>query len=300
LLCLAVAIAAVAAVAIPYMLLIGDVTKKKRLLDMLNPAGLLAALPIGLAKLVQQVFEAMHPILGALLCVWLVAFLVSLLGRTSERSDAIRPAAPTGAWFLIVLVIWTLMMVALRRTAGYMSYRHVMFLAIVLLPLAGQGLVILVASLRPILGRFSPPVGAVAVLFSAALAAHALHGPLYQGIGAYQAAAARLAQVANPDDVILADTRAMEFELYNVRKDWRIIRIPPALPPTEIPSLMDQHRAAWAAIRLPRDTTANQSRLVQLEQSHLADLGAWPINGTVEDVRLLSRAAAPAPATHAD
>jgi hypothetical protein len=297
LLCLAVAITAVAAVAIPYMLLIGDVTKKKRLLDMLNPVGLLASLPDGLAKLVQQVFEAMHPILGVLLCVWFVAFLVSLLRRTSERSDAIRPAAPIGAWLLIVLVTWAMMMVALKRTAGYMSYRHVMFLAIVLLPLAGQGLVILVGSLRPILGRLTPPAGVVAVLFSAALAAHALRGPLYQGIGAYQAAAVRIAQLAAPDDGILADTRSMEFELYNVRKDWRVIRIAPALSAGEIASLMDQHRAAWAAIRLPREAAGNQSWLVQVEESRLAAVGTWPINGVPDDVHLLVGATKSAPAT---
>ena len=98
----------------------------------------------------------MHPVLGVLLSVWLVAFLIGLLRRKSNSPDPVRPAAPTGVWMLIVLATWAMMMIFLKRTAGYMSYRHVMFLAIALLPLAGQGLVLLVNCLRPALGRLAP------------------------------------------------------------------------------------------------------------------------------------------------
>jgi hypothetical protein len=288
------------------MLLIGDVTKKKRLLDMLNPSGLLAALPTGLGTLGQQIFESMHPILGVLLCVWFIAFIVNLLRRKSDEPGLVRPAPPTGAWMLIVLVTWAMMMIALKRTAGYMSYRHVMFLTIVLLPLAGQGLLILVDWLRAALGKLAPPAGALAVVFSAILAAHALHDPLYQGIGAYQAAAAHLACLAKPGDGFVTDTRSMEFELLDMQKeselqgirlDWRVERVPAGLRPDEIAAFMDQHHAAWAVIQLPRQNAADRTSPARIEQAQLSDLASWPIPNSPDDLHLQARSLVPAPAT---
>jgi hypothetical protein len=297
LLSLGVAFAAVAAVAVPYMLLIGDVTKKKRLLDMLNPSGLLAALPTGLGTLVQQIFESMHPVLGVLLCVWLVAFIVSLTRRKSNGPDPVRPAAPTGAWILMVFVTWAMMMISLKRTAGYMSYRHVMFLAIALLPLAGEGLVILADWLRRVVGKVAPPACALAVAFSVVLATHALQGPLYQGIGAYQAAAARLVELARPGDGIVTDTRSMEFELLDiqreselqgVRLDWRVVRAPTGLKLDEISAVMDQNHAAWIVIQLPRAAREAAAWLAQIDQVGLTDLASWPIPGSPDDVHVLA------------
>jgi hypothetical protein len=303
---LGVAVAAVAAVAVPYMLLIGDVTKKKRLLDMLNPSGLIAGLPAGLGTLVQQIFESMHPLLGALLCVWLVAFLIGLLRRKSNGPDFIRPAAPTGAWMLIVLATWAMMMISLKRTAGYMSYRHVMFLAIALLPLAGQGLVILAHWLRAVLGRLAPPAGAIAIVFGGILAAHALHDPLYRGIGAYQAAAAHLASLAKPGDGIVTDTRSAEFELLDMQKeselqgirlDWRVVRLPAGLRPDEIPAFMDQYHAAWAVIQLARAARGTEAWLTHIGQVGLSDLASWPISNSPDDLHLQARSPVPGSAT---
>lgn len=201
---------------------------------------------------------------------------------------------------LLVLLTWSLLMLSLKRTAGYMSYRHVMFLAIVLLPLAGQGLVILAGWLRVVLARFAPPAGVVAVLLSAALAAHALHGPLAQGAGAYHAAAARVAELARPGDVILADTRSMEFALLNVQRDWRVIRIPSGLPLGEISALMERHAASWAAIRLPSGGAASQPGQISFDQAHLYHVGVWPVSGFAEEMHLLARGAVLAPASQPD
>ncbi len=344
LLAIGVAAGAAAALAIPYMLLIGDVTKKKRLLDMLNPAGLAAALPTGLEALVRQLFEAMHPVLGGLLCVWVVVALAGRLRRTAGGRDgthgthgahgggapgpagpmsstglvgsidcppAVAPRRPTGAWMLLVLVCWGMMMLALRRTAGYMSHRHVMFLGIVLLPLAGQALVILVDAARRRLGQwraFVPPSGAVAVLVGAGLAVHALHDPLYEGRGLYHQAAEHLAAQAAPGATILVEGKAMEFALREARSDWQVLQLegpdlsqwlrdaglaPQAAPQPGEPPLaaaailpvMNRNHADWVVIHLPGGPAGQ----AWLAQSGLADLYAQSIPTSQDELHILQR-----------
>ncbi len=374
------------------MLLIGDVTKKKRLLDMLSPAGLPAALPGGLGTLVRQVFEAMHPVLAGLLCVWVVLAVVQQLrGSARERQtrrqgdketrsnggegfrvqgsgfsqqqtrsnggsmcagsaagggcatssagvapgaalphgpataqdhgtrrrrpevaeDAVRPGGGTGGWMLLVLVCWGMMMLALRRTAGYMSHRHVMFLGIVLLPLAGQALVVLVDAGRRGLGRwrsFVPPAGVAAVLIGAGLAGHALRDPLYQGTGVYYQVAEYLAGQAASDDTVLAEGRAMEFALREARSDWHVLRLdgpdllqrrPEAglaaqastrpgealVAANEMLPVMDRSHAGWVAILLPGGPAGR----AWLGQSGLIDLYEQPIPTAHDELHVLRR-----------
>ncbi len=307
--------AAVAAMAIPYMLFIGDVTKKKRLLDMLNPAGLSATLPAGLGTLVRQFFEAIHPVLGALLCVWLLAYAIRRLMPARPGSEPVRPTRPMGPWMLTVVLFWAAMLLALFHTAGYISNRHVMFLALVLSPLAGQGLVILADGLAVLLGKPTATglaAWALTLPVAVGLAVHALDEPLHQGSRGYEQAATRLAELAKPGQGVLTDQRAMEVALRDARSDWQVARIeanqlerwrrdlgfsprqsPKAeyfmLPPNEMLAAMDHLHSPWVALKLPRQAPQVHDWLADLRmQAGILNLGTWPIAGTDDAVHLLA------------
>jgi hypothetical protein len=318
---LAIGAAALAALAIPYMLLIGDVSKKKRLLDLLNPVGLPATLPGGLGRFAQQVSEAMHPLPSVLLCVWLVALVAALCLRSKEAVSRLRPARPTGTWMLAVTLLWLALLLGLRRSAGYMSYRHVMFAAMVLLPLVGRGLIVLAEVLRDMLAKVrlpGPPAVALAGLLAMGLAVHSLAEPLHQEMPAFWKAARRLAALARPGDGILAEPRGLQFALGRTRPDWHVIPMDDErikqwrlsgdsalgradrpqvflMSPYTILSMMDQVQASWLAVSVPRRTPQIRDWLRRMQEAGIPDLDAWAIPGTQQDIHVLG----PAPARRA-
>jgi hypothetical protein len=135
--------------ALPYLLIIGTFTKKKRMADIV---GLLAGHGLPLATtgqfspriisaagiLAWRLGEAMGFILWGLTIVWLLGWIAKrIMGREVLPLRRHEPAAP-GAFLMIVgTTILTPILIGLELHVHYLDYRHATFLAILLSPLGG-------------------------------------------------------------------------------------------------------------------------------------------------------------------
>lgn len=184
---------------IPYMLAIGGLTKKKRLTDVIplslrdGPGRILASIGIsgdvgGLQKVVNQLFEAMHPLLGFLAIAWLATWVgLRILRLKLPAKVGVFPRAPGVVVMLTATAIITPIMMTLYSKVNYLSHRHMMFLAALLSPLAGAGALVLAGWVAMLLERSSRlakravwALPAVTVVLLAGLLCHSLR-PLHQG-----------------------------------------------------------------------------------------------------------------------
>jgi len=158
--------AAAGAVAAPYMMTIGGLSNKKSmgrisglvsLVGDARPAASVspASTPSAAAavededvhtsstalKLLQQIIAAFQPIIAGFFLVWLLGLAVFCWGPGRAMGSLMPMPTNAGKALFVAAAVVVLPIVALlHHTTGYMSHRHVMFLAAVLSPLAAAGI----------------------------------------------------------------------------------------------------------------------------------------------------------------
>lgn len=165
----AVTVSVVLAGVLPYMFAIGTLTKKKSITDIIIlPAkhqGLTACLATlssaycsSMRVFACRLSDALYPALSILLCIWLATWIVkSVLRIRLPARLLILPRRTSGLFMVALGLAFLVMITGLHRNVGYMSYRHVMFLAAVLSPLAAAGFAILVAGITFLAERLRLP-----------------------------------------------------------------------------------------------------------------------------------------------
>ncbi len=228
-----------AAISLPYMMTIGGFTVRKDLSDFIAPAAVaasgnaravcvlaVAAIPhAGILSLgsrfIAQLFEAIHPVLGFLACLWALARLCRFFAPVACAEDAVpspRPAtvfvpAAWAAMFFLPLFAHTL-------RHGVLSHRYLMFAAAMLCPLAGaavtsigQWVAMLTAKGRwPVSRRAATCI--LTVVIASAMAAHAMRPP-HKGKEYYKRAGLFLRGIAGPNDYVLADPWVVHYARTN-------------------------------------------------------------------------------------
>ncbi len=212
------------ACALPYMIAIGGLTNKKSLSDLVGlhlSGGLNISATIicsvqysALRQLVNQFFEALNIVAGVMICIWLVCCGIYQLTKLKSLKVALPFVSPAGALLMVasVAVMGPLLM-GLYSNVHYLSYRHAMFLAAMLSPLIGAGVIVsarisedLIA--KPLRLPLSQTfiriiwVGALAVSMSA----HTLE-PLHKGKLVFRQAGQFVGGLLGPDDYVLAENR---------------------------------------------------------------------------------------------
>lgn len=222
------------AVASPYMIAIGGITKKKAIGDVLfgyagregggaplpAQAGLAASGRVNLEKVLGQLTEAVGPALAVLIGLWLLTAVARGLRRRLPEGLFLRPRGKEAALLVVAALLTLPLMVSLSRLPGYPSYRHMMVLAAMLSPLAAAELKGMSYAVVALARRFaSRPADApaneqraqpavLAALVAAlylAMVAHAA-GRTHDGMGYYKQAAGFLAANLGPKDCVLSDT----------------------------------------------------------------------------------------------
>ena len=217
----AVVLAVVAALlcVLPYALAIGGLTKKKRLSDFVQgsvpsvwPLAQIGGGDTILAPvqaLVACLTEAMHPILFFLALLWLGAWIVRRTTSRKPWGQMLPLPQAQGAFMMVAAAAVELPLLgALQVHVHYLSDRHLLFLAMLLSPLAGAGL-LFAAQMVGSLGRSQKTTRAfLLALVPAAviigMLAHSLR-PLHDGKGWYRQAGERLHVILRDDDYILTD-----------------------------------------------------------------------------------------------
>jgi len=210
------------ACALPYMMAIGGITNKKGVDDIVSaPAGqvtALAAVCLGkvaayaaVRQFVNQLFEAMGPVVAAFACVWLGHWLVTGR-RQSQPEDPDLPRPRRAAAFMILgtLAVMGPLLMSMYAKVGYLSHRHVMFLGALLSPLAGAGVMasggVILAILRRARQRRALQAVAAVVTVAAAIAMglHTLR-PLHEGKLYIRRAGQFAAETMKQGDYLLTD-----------------------------------------------------------------------------------------------
>ncbi|MFW6062192.1 MAG: hypothetical protein ACOC93_05230, partial [Planctomycetota bacterium] len=235
------------AAASPYMIAIGGISKKKRIGELFSAAGAgphlqtlaLAPLDLGVAiyQLSGEFMEAIHPIGLSLVSIWLLTWIGwRCLGLKLPESVRLGPTR-IGGWLIVsAAVAICTMLVALHLHAGYISSRHLMFLVVLLSPLAGAGACVLAVWLSSLLKStlLAGParwlaLPLVALGLAGGLLAHTLE-PLHEGKQPHRRAARYVAQRAADGDIVATDSPWVIHYggWHQPRADY--LRIPPALP----------------------------------------------------------------------
>jgi hypothetical protein len=210
-----------AACAVPYMIAIGAITKKKRLSDIvLLPHG--SFLPLALVDvkvqgysppfaLLTQFGEAMNWVLFGFAGGWLVMWtinrklrdpMISRVVATPTRSSAVLMLGATG--------LLAPLLMGLYAHAGYLDYRHVLFLAMLLSPLAGAGGIFVADGVELLLVRRHVPWGTAIKLVVLGLVcaqmSRSSFRPLHAEYCNGRLAADRIAAELKPDDFVLTNS----------------------------------------------------------------------------------------------
>ena len=227
--------------AMPYFLAIGGLSKKKKLAELMglsfcgtDGSVMLASMPVGkglevVFKFTSPFIESMHTIFATMLFVWVAAMVLKRLRPSLASLQAQGPERLAGVAMMLYLGVMLVVLEGLYRVHHYLDYRHTMMVAMVISPLAGQGVLVLAGALaRARLWLFGKSPGGddshryarwmkfVAVTGSLALAAgivgHNLWEPLHYGKGVYRQAMAELAQT--PGGAVLSDSPWVDHYLW--------------------------------------------------------------------------------------
>ena len=211
------------ACALPYMIAIGALSKKKSIDQIIMVSAsqydsitCLAALSPGhrpaIRAFINQFFEAIHPVGGLFLCICLAVFIGKTVLRIKLPSKiSIFPRRLNSLFMLATTAAIMIILTGLYSNVHYMSYRHLMFLAALLSPVAGAGFMMSVQFIAILAtwlklpqwcARLIFPIGTVAIVLG--LLSHTLR-PLHAGKAYHQQAGHFVGQVATIDDHILAD-----------------------------------------------------------------------------------------------
>lgn len=222
--CVAAMLAGLACGVVPYTLITGRITTAIKVQDYVArglgesaqgpmTACLAAATPGQLGTfrtLVNAFFEAQQPALATLTCLCALVWLAQTLRGPKARQFIPLPQAGGGMMMAGVLVAFLLMLTVYYRATGLLSYRYLIFPALLLSPMAGSLVVQLGRlalaprlSIPPFLRRAS--VWILAGAMTAAIGAHALGNLPHKGKYCYRDAGRFLAADWRGDDVLLAD-----------------------------------------------------------------------------------------------
>jgi len=232
--CVAVMAAAALACALPYMITIGGLTNKHDWQELLSHAAsgsspLLAIGSLGFlgtnrfggipGVLIAKFTEAIHPVLGAALLIWLVTYVGARLPRPRLPAGILR----TPRWQLGFLVVgWAVLfvpfLVGRAEQLDRLSARYLFFQAVLAVPFAAAGVWTLAAWLRVLAGRLKWPawirrhaLPLVALPMAVVLAWDALE-PLHASWVHYRRAGEHLAATAGPDErVVVTDVLVLHY-----------------------------------------------------------------------------------------
>jgi len=208
--------------ALPYALTIGGISGKKSVGDFVlrsaSPGRVLASpdpagWPAAPQQFISQLFEAMHPLVAFLACVWILGWLWERRLRGKSAAFVFPPPrGPYGFLMLAALAVLAPLLMSMYANVGYLSHRHVMFLAALLAPLAGAGAVVLADGLRELLSwRRAEKVPGLPVLLilvggmAVGLSMHAMR-PLHEGKAHFQHVGRLVAAAQQPGDFLMTDS----------------------------------------------------------------------------------------------
>lgn len=209
---------------LPYAMVIGGLSGKKSVGDfVLRSAGVPARVLASLdptrwhaapLQFIGRLFEAMHPLVAFLACVWLLGVLLERRFRGKPVALVFpAPHAPCGFLMLAAVAVTAPLLISMYANVHYLSHRHVMFLAALLAPLAGAGAVTLADGLRELLAwrrakklPDMPVRVAVVSVMAAGLALHAMR-PLHEGKDHFRQAGRFVAATQRTGDFLMADSR---------------------------------------------------------------------------------------------
>ncbi|NLF31861.1 MAG: hypothetical protein GX591_13360 [Planctomycetes bacterium] len=212
--------------AMPYMIAIGGITRKHVLgtevpqlraatAPALPPAAERDDPPPALLALAGRISEAAHPAVAALGALWAVAWGLDRLRRRPPAPWIPRPARPAAIIAAIVVAASMPVLAVHYRNTGILSSRYVMFIAALLAPLGGAGLVVLVrlpaAVAAPLRRSRRAATALTAVLLvgtAGGMAAHAMR-PLHADSTSHRLAGEHLARLRlriDPQAVIVSDS----------------------------------------------------------------------------------------------
>ena len=209
--------------AMPYMIAIGGITRK-HVLGRNVPAiraattPALPALPtrpdrppVPLA-LAGQISEAAHPVVATLGALWALAWGLDKLRRRAPAPWIPRPTSRTAIVATIVVAASMPVLAMHYRNTGILSHRYVMFIAALLAPLGGAGLMVLAHLLTRAIGPLRRrPWGQAAVTIGllvgtgAGIAAHAMR-PLHGNSVSHRSAGEFLRRTAGPEAMVVSDS----------------------------------------------------------------------------------------------
>jgi hypothetical protein len=241
-LCASVAtLVATIACASPYIYAIGGLTKKKALSDIVSgplQQGVLAMAYFtkasGIHTLASQFTEAIHPIGAVLVGIFLATWVGWKITRINLPPQVRITPKPAPVFFMLsVTTILGGVLVSMHSRVGYISHRHLIFIAALLVPLAGAGGVILIewmkiarrrSGLPESLDKLFLPLGVSAV--AVGLLCHTLH-PLHDQKLYFRQAGNHAGQIATQDDRILTCSGWAEHYAKAVNPEVKTSRIVP-------------------------------------------------------------------------
>jgi hypothetical protein len=229
---MAAAIVVTAGCAAPYMMAIGAITKKKRLGEIVLARAM--RLPLATIELkvqgysppwalVTQLGEAMHWVVFGFACAWVIAWVGSRLWWNRKLSGVL-PAPKRDSVIVMIgaAALLSPMLMGLYEFAGYLDYRHVMVLAMLLSPLAGAGGVFVADFLETRVARrqsrWGAGVRAAALAVVCALMLVTALRPLHEDNYGERVAAMQIAPQLRADDYVL--TNSSLFLHYSGGTGW--------------------------------------------------------------------------------
>ncbi len=163
-------------------------------------------------ELIDESFEALHPAVAAMACVWFGVYLTQNVGRVALPSSLLLPVRRRAAFPIWAMQIGFVgLLLSLYYSYGYISQRHLMLCAAILAPFAGAGVAALAEAIRLVgdrHGRKIPvivPTGGIILAVVIPVTIHSLQ-PLHEGWGPYRQAGEYVGRHAGPDSIALADT----------------------------------------------------------------------------------------------
>ncbi len=298
------------AIVLPYAIAIGDLTQKKSLSDFVTAGGgswFLATLcgPVGLAEAIRRVLDRTREAMGTVVFVMGAVCWITWLGKYVLRlrlppAIIIKPTRGGAVAMFAATVVMFPLLVALEFNRGddasrYISTRHALMHAMLLVPAAGAGVMIL-AEWTVIIGRrlklkARPQLSlAVWVLIAAGAVRGMSRCVLHKGKEPYRQAGKELRERFGPGHYILGpDIRFAFFAGAPEEQFASAVVMPPSLRAQDTASAenllskafteIDGRRYSFLGVTSrPPDQGANVELIGQLlANKRLEEIGQYPI-----------------------
>lgn len=265
-------LAASVIVGLPYMIAIGGVTKKKSIFDMLQSVigkvdgktqGMLATLAGGegdwgslVGQLLGEMVDCMHPILALLLVTWIVTVVLGRLFPVilSDARIALMPKRYPGICLVLVMLVYLPITWMLMKTAGYLSYRHMLFPVLLCIPLCGTGCMILSEIAYKMVFFFRLPRwfaelswGLVPAGLVLGLGIHAM-APLHEGKGVYRDMGFELASLAESGDSVLSGSGWVSHYARQKNPGLQVVFYPQSMQQQQFEEVVRKKVPCWIVV----------------------------------------------------